>query len=121
MNSSARTLPGSGITPFSRLAAASLNATSATFSENVENAFSAVATSGCGMSGDAAGLGGFKAALATTFVCAANDTPLSVIEYLTGASDVLAMASSKSARRTLTSGRSILTLMEFKSVGESAG
>jgi len=40
MNSSLRTVAGSGMTPFSRLAAASLKDTSETFSEKVENALS---------------------------------------------------------------------------------
>ena len=43
---SLRTVAGSGSVPFSRLAAASLKETSVTFSENVENAFSRVETSG---------------------------------------------------------------------------
>src|SRR5580692_5490671 len=51
MNSSLRTELASGITPRSRLAAASLKDTSDTFSENVENAFSLTCTSGCGSEG----------------------------------------------------------------------
>ena len=58
MNSSLRTDAGSGIVPFSRLTPASLKDTSLTFSENVENAFSAVATSGCGTGGGSAAFGG---------------------------------------------------------------
>ena len=56
MNSSLRIDAGSGITPFSRLAAASLNDTSLTLSENVEKGVSLVWTSGWGSGGGAAGL-----------------------------------------------------------------
>ena len=58
MNSSLRTVDGSGMTPFSRLAAASLNDTSETLSENVEKALSRVWTSGWGIGGGAELLGG---------------------------------------------------------------
>src|SRR5208283_5227193 len=58
MNSSLRTVEASGKTPFSKLAAASLNETSLTLSENVENALSRVCTSACGTGGGVAGLGG---------------------------------------------------------------
>ena len=51
MNSSVRTEATSGIAPFSRDACASLNETSLTLSEKVENAFSFVETSGCGSGG----------------------------------------------------------------------
>ena len=57
MNSSLRTVAGSGMTPFSKLAAASLNDTSLTLSEKVENALSLLWTSGCGTGAGAAGCG----------------------------------------------------------------
>src|SRR5258707_417600 len=50
MNSSLRTVAGSGIFPCSRLTPASLKATSLPLSEKVEKAFALVATSGCGSS-----------------------------------------------------------------------
>ncbi len=56
MNSSLRTVAGSGMTPFSRLAAASLNDTSLTLSEKVEKALSAVWTSGWGIGAGVVGL-----------------------------------------------------------------
>ena len=63
MNSSLRTVAASGMTPFCRLAAASLNETSLTLSEKVENALSRVWTSGCGTGGGMAGLGGAASGL----------------------------------------------------------
>ena len=57
MNSSLRIEAGSGIWPFSRAAIASLNDTSLTLSENVENALSRVWISGCGIGALAGGLG----------------------------------------------------------------
>jgi len=51
MNSSLRMDAASGILLFCKLASASLNDTSLTFIENVENALVLVRISGCGMSG----------------------------------------------------------------------
>src|SRR5690349_9130959 len=51
MNSSLRTVAGSGMLPLSRLAPASLKDTSLTLREKVENALSFVDTSGCGTGG----------------------------------------------------------------------
>lgn len=62
MNSSLRTVDASGNEPFCRLAAASLKETSLTLSEKVENALSRVGTSGCGVGGGKAGLGGAASA-----------------------------------------------------------
>src|SRR5689334_16390928 len=67
MNSSTRTEPASGITPFWKLAAASLNETSLTFREKVENALSRVAISGWGVGGGAKGfLAGASCSIAGT-------------------------------------------------------
>src|SRR5450755_2748083 len=57
MNSSLRMDAASGNCPFCRLAWASLNDTSLTFIENVENAFSRVRNSGWGTGALAGGLG----------------------------------------------------------------
>src|ERR1051325_726852 len=56
MNSLLRMEFASGITPFSRLAPASLKETSLTLSEKVENGFSRVWISGCGAGAGVAGL-----------------------------------------------------------------
>src|SRR5258707_993421 len=66
MNSSLRIEAASGMTPFSRLAAASLNDTSLTFSEKVEKEFSRLWTSGWGIGAlVAGGLGGLTSASST--------------------------------------------------------
>src|SRR5665213_3167181 len=68
MNSSLRIEAASGIWPFSKLAAASLNDTSLTLSENVEKLFSRVRISGWGTGALAGGLGnGWSACGATGF------------------------------------------------------